>query len=173
MRVIINAMVNVSKKKIIDHMSLSEVKQEIKKRNIDAVVMQRLIFIKTMFETNNVPKSSQVVDIAPSTGYEWLKRWNKEGIDGLTPKYDGGKPPKLSKEDYKILDKLFKNVPNLTTDLAHEIIEINFNVDVSERHIQRILKKLNYTYTKPYMIYAKMPDDTEDQLKKNSRNKPK
>jgi putative transposase len=59
-----------------------------------------------------------------------------------------------------------ENTPNLTTDLAHYIIEVNFKVDFSERHIQRIFRNLNYTYTKPFMIYTKMPDDTEEQLQK-------
>ena len=29
------------------------------------------------------------------------------------------------------------------------------------------MKKLDYTYTKPYKIYAKMPKDAEEQLKKH------
>ena len=89
-----------------------------------------------------------------------------EGIKGLTPKFDGGKPSKLSKEDFKILDKIFENTPNLTTDIAQEIIKVNFRIKYSERQIQRILRKLDYTYTKPYMIYVKMPDDAKDQLQK-------
>ncbi|MCC7554293.1 MAG: helix-turn-helix domain-containing protein [Methanobacteriaceae archaeon] len=159
-------MVSVIKKEIEDHIGLDGVKKEIKKRKVDAIVMQRLIFIQSMFEHEDVQKASKVVGVAPSTGYEWLKRWNAEGINGLTPKYDGGKPSKLSKEDYKKLDKLFYETENLTTDLAHEIVKTNFNIDFSQRHIQRILKRLKYTYTKPYMIYAKIPEDAEDQLKK-------
>jgi len=159
-------MVAVVRKKIEEHMSLKEVKDEIKKRKIDATVLRRLIFVKTMFENDDVQIASEIVGVAPSTGYEWLKRWNEEGIGGLSPKFAGGKPSKLSEEDFKILDKLFENTSNLTTDIAQEIIKINFRVRYSERQVQRILRKLNYTYTKPYMIYAKMPDDAEDQLQK-------
>ncbi len=100
----------------------------------------------------------------------WLKRWNKEGLNGLIPKYDGGKPPKLSEEDYKILDEILEKTPNLTTDIVSDILKSEFGVVFSDRHISRILKKLNYTYTKPFMIYSKMPDDAEDQLKKNFDN---
>lgn len=159
-------MVAVIKKELIEHMDQKEVKEEIKKRKISAIEMQRFIFINGMFDTRNVQEASKIAGVSSSTGYEWLKRWNAEGMEGLKPKYDGGKPPKLSEDDYKKLDELFSNTPNLTTDLAHEIVKSNFNVDFSERHIQRILRKLNYTYTKPYMIYAKMPDDAEDILKK-------
>jgi len=159
-------MVAVVKKKIKEHMSLKEVNDEIKKRKIDSSVMRRLIFVKAMFENEDVQIASKIVGIAPSTGYEWLKRWNDEGIEGLTPKFAGGKPSKLSEDDFKILDKIFENTHNLTTDLAQEIIKVNFMIKYSERQVQRILRKLNYTYTKPYMIYAKMPDDAEDQLQK-------
>jgi len=166
MNVIINIMVAVVKKEIKEHMSLSEIKDEIKKRKIDASVMKRLIFIKAMFEHDDVQMASNIVGVAPSTGYEWLKRWNDEGIEGLTPKFAGGKPPRLSEEDFKVLNKIFENTPNLTTDIAQEIIKVNFMVKYSERQVQRILRKLNFTYTKPYMIYAKMPDDAEEQLQK-------
>jgi len=159
-------MVAVVKKKIKEHMSLKEIKDEIKKRKIDASIMRRLIFIKAMFENEDVQIASKIVGIAPATGYEWLKRWNDEGIEGLTPKFAGGKPSKLSEDDFKILNKIFENTPNLTTDIAQEIIKVNFKIKYSERQVQRILRKLNYTYIKPYMIYAKMPDDAEDQLQK-------
>jgi len=39
--------------------------------------------------------ASKSVGISASTGYIWLKRWNEEGLNGLIPKYDGGKPLKL------------------------------------------------------------------------------
>ena len=46
------------------------------------------------------------------------------------------------------------------------IIEVVFGVTYSIRQIERIMKKLNYSYTKPYQIYAKMPKDAKIQLKK-------
>ncbi|KZX14129.1 helix-turn-helix domain-containing protein [Methanobrevibacter curvatus] len=161
-------MVSVAKRKVEPHLSLNEIEKEIKKRKIDAYVMRRLIFIKSMIQSENIQIASKIVGISIPTGYVWLRRWNAEGFEGLIPKFAGGPRPKLSEEDYKKLDKLLENTPNLTTDLAHDIIEVNFKVDFSERHIQRILRKLNYTYTKPFMIYAKMPDDAEEQLQKKT-----
>ena len=46
------------------------------------------------------------------------------------------------------------------------LIETLFGVEYSLRSIERIMKKLDYTYTKSYKIYAKMPKDAEEQLKK-------
>ncbi|MBU4608283.1 MAG: helix-turn-helix domain-containing protein [Euryarchaeota archaeon] len=163
-------MVNVKRKEIVEHIGLVGVKKEIRKRKVNALILDRLIFIKKMFELDDVQLASQSVGISFSTGYIWLKRWNEEGLNGLIPKYDGGKPPKLSEEDYKILDGILEKTPNLTVDIVSDILKSEFGVVFSDRHISRILKKLNYTYTKPFMIYSKMPDDTEDQLKKNFDN---
>jgi putative transposase len=134
---------------------------------------ERLIFISDIFKGFSVPKASKNIGIAHSTGYGWLERWNNEGLDGLYPKYAGGRPPELSKENYEKLDKIFQKTPNLTNDIASDIIKYEFNVRFSDRHISRILRKLNYTYTKPYLIYKKMPEDTEEQLKKNFKNQQK
>ena len=32
------------------------------------------------------------------------------------------------------------------------------------------MKKLDYSYTKPYKIYSKMPDDAEEHFKKNTQH---
>ncbi|MEN6593156.1 MAG: helix-turn-helix domain-containing protein [Methanobacterium sp.] len=163
-------MANVKQKEILEHIGLVGVKKEIKKRKVNALILDRLIFIKKMFELDDVQLASKSVGIAPATGYRWLKRWNKEGLNGLIPKYDGGKPPKLSDEDYRKLDEILEKTPNLTTDIVSDLLKSEFGVKFSDRHISRILKKLNYIYTKPFMIYSKMPDDAEDQLKKNFDN---
>jgi putative transposase len=163
-------MANVKRKEIVEHMGLVDVRKNIKKRKVNAFILDRLIFIEKMYELDDVQLASKSVGIAPSTGYEWLKRWNKEGLNGLIPKYDGGKPSKLSDEDYNKLDEILEKIPNLTTDIVSDLLKSRFGVEFSDRHISRILKKLNYTYTKPFMIYSKMPDDAEDQLKKNFDN---
>lgn len=163
-------MSNKKRLKIVEHVGLSGVKQEIRKRKVNALILDRLLFIKKMFELDDVQLAAKSVGISHNTGYIWLRRWNKEGMNGLIPKYDGGKPPKLSDEDYRKLDEILEKTPNLTTDIARDILKSEFGVEFSDRHVSRILRKLNYTYTKPFMIYSKMPDDAEDQLKKNFDN---
>ena len=68
-----------------------------------------------------------------------LKRWNENGIDGLIPRYDGGNPPKLSKENLESLDKILLKTPNLTNNIVSDIIEYEFSVKFSDRHVSRIL----------------------------------
>jgi len=161
------SMVGKSKILVEDHMSLHEILNEIKKRKIDYELTERLIFISDLFKGISVPKASKNIGISHSTGYEWLKRWNNNGLEGLIPRYAGGRPSELSKEDLEKLDKILLKTPNLTNDIVFDIIKYEFGVEYSDRNVSRILRKLNYTYTKPYMIYKKMLDDAEEQLKKN------
>jgi len=123
---------NVERKEIVEHIGLAGVKKEIKKRKVNALILDRLIFIEKMFELDDVQLASESVGIAPSTGYEWLERWNKEGLNGLIPKYDGGKPSKLSEEDYKKLDEILAGTPNLTNDIVSDILKSEFGVEFSD-----------------------------------------
>ncbi|MDR0912509.1 MAG: transposase [Methanobrevibacter sp.] len=160
-------MVGKSKVVIEEHMTLPEILSEIKKRKIEYELTERLIFISDLFKGFSVPTASKNIGVSHTAGYDWLERWNKEGLDGLIPKYGGGRPSGLSKEDLERLDKILLKTPNLTNDNVFDIIKYEFGIEYSDRHISRILRKLNYTYTKPYMIYKKMPEDAEEQLKKN------
>ena len=73
---------------------------------------------------------------------------------------------KLTDEQFLILDKAIQENNLKTAKEVKHIIETLFGVKYSLRSIGRIMKKLDYTYTKPYKIYAKMPKDAEEQLKK-------
>lgn len=53
------------------------------------------------------------------------------------------------------------------TRQVKKLIEDEFNVTYSERHISRIMDKLGFGYAKPYVIPAKSPEDADEQLKKN------
>jgi len=75
-------MANVKRKEILEHIGLVDVKKEIKKRKVNALILDRLIFIRKMFELDDVQSASKSVGIGASTGYIWLKRWNEEGLNG-------------------------------------------------------------------------------------------
>ncbi|MDR2544525.1 MAG: helix-turn-helix domain-containing protein [Methanobrevibacter sp.] len=78
-------------------MCLKEILSEIKKCKIDYNLTERLIFISDIFKSLSVPEASKNIGIAHSTGYQWLERWNKDGLKGLYHRYAGGKPPKTFK----------------------------------------------------------------------------
>ena len=87
-------------------------------------------------------------------------------MDALKRKQGSKGQSKLTEEQFLILDKAIQDNNLKTAKEVKHLIETLFGVEYSLRSIERIMKKLDYTYTKPYKIYAKMPKDAEEQLKK-------
>ena len=104
--------------------------------------------------------------ISQGTAYNWIKQWNNGGMEALKRKKGSKGQSKLTDEQFLILDKAIQENNLKTAKEVKHIIETLFGVKYSLRSIERIMKKLDYTYTKPYKIYAKMPKDAEEQLKK-------
>ena len=87
-------------------------------------------------------------------------------MDALKRKQGSKGQSKLTDEQFLILDKAIQDNNLKTAKEVKHLMETLFGVEYSLRSIERIMKKLDYTYTKPYKIYAKMPKDAEEQLKK-------
>jgi len=52
-------MANVKRNEIVEHIGLVDVKKEIKKRKVNALILDRLIFIRKMFELDDVQSALQ------------------------------------------------------------------------------------------------------------------
>jgi transposase len=62
----------------------------------DRRVLERLIFIRSLYDNETVAKASRKLGRSKVAGYEWLKRWNEGGPEKLKPTFRGGRPAKLS-----------------------------------------------------------------------------
>jgi len=104
--------------------------------------------------------------IHTSTGYVWVRRWNKRGNDGLKESENqGGRPAKLSENNLKRLEEILKEKDYWTTkEIRKEIIE-KFDVDLSDDTVVRILRhELGLRFSKPYPIDYRRPVDAETLL---------
>ena len=88
-------------------------------------------------------------------------------MDGLKRKEGSRGQSKLTDEQFQELDEIIQKENLQTAKEVHYKIKEEFNVEYNIRQIERIMKKLDYFYTKPYKIYSKMPTDAEEQLKKH------
>jgi len=156
----------MSSKIIIEpHMSVEDLNTHIRKFESDCKTANRLQVIKQVMKTNNIEKTSEIMDVSPRTVYEWVKKWNNGGIDGLRHKKGAGRPPFLSKEQFKELDGWMLEQEYLTTKDLYLHIKDNYEIDYSTKQVRRIVRKLDYTWVKPYPIADNQPDDAEEQLK--------
>lgn len=134
---------------------------------------KRAIFIKKVVSTGSIKDSALFVGVHPNTGSEWLKRFNEEGIDGLFPKYAGGRPSFLSDDELDELKNLLKaENENYSIKDAKKLIYDEFSVDYSYKQVWEIVtKKLGLSYRKPFPKYSDRPENAEEQLLKNNEFK--
>lgn len=147
-----------------------ELVEKIKEKRIEVRVYERLLFIKYLYEEDTVPKACEKVEISEPTGYEWRKRWNKNGIEGIIPNFGGGKPSKLSKKQEKQLKEKLKERDDWTLQEIKNLIEKEFNVTYTERHLRRKLKNMGMNHGKPFQHDYRQPENAENQLKKTDKN---
>lgn len=144
--------------------TISDVQNEIKKLKSDVSLLKKLYVILDVI--NDVPIKDIVAKHAISQGtvYNWINKWNTGGIDALKRKKGSKGKSKLTDMQFIILDKIISQMKLKTSKKVKHIIESVFGVTYSIRQIERIMKKLDYVYDKPYYVSAKMPKDAEDQL---------
>ena len=148
------------------HMRADELESRIKTLEKDTKILKRLYFIKYRYEGTSVEESAQRIGITRNEGYIWQRRWNKEGYKGLIPRYAGGRPMKLTSEEFTQLKDLISQKSTWTTDEVRTLIHQEFGVEYTLKQIRIILKKLKMSYGKPFTLDYRRPEDSESILKK-------
>jgi len=150
------------------HMTRDELESRIKSLEKDTKILKRLYFVKYRYEGESVEESTHRIGVTRNEGYIWQRRWNKQGYDGLIPQYAGGRPMKLSLEEFDHLKDLLGQKTTWTTEEVRTTIHQEFGVEYTLKQIRIILKKLNMAYGKPFTMDYRRPDDAESLLKKPS-----
>jgi len=151
-----------------DHMSVEELSKEIRELERDAKMLERLNLIRMVYKTNDITKSCELLDIPIRTGYGWVKKWNKKGKDGLRHKKGAGRPPFLSTKQLQELDEWMGDKDYLVTNDVHLYIKDKYGIDYSIKQVQRIIKKLDYTWVVPYPIAEDQPKNADELLKERT-----
>ena len=149
---------------------ISDVQDEIKKLENETRVLNKLYVILDVLHDEPVSYIIKKHGISQGTAYNWIRQWNNGGMEGLKRKEGSRGQSKLTDEQFQELDEIIQKENLQTAKEVHHKIKEEFNVEYSIRQIERIMKKLDYSYTKPYKIYSKMPADAEEQLKKTLKN---
>lgn len=113
----------------------------------------KLSFLNLVVQLQEVNKACEIVAISVPTGYRWINSWNKKGREGLKSEQGkgGGKPPKLSEEGLKELERILREEKEWwTTREVRLLIKERFGIEYSEDQVVRILNKLKMHHGKPY-----------------------
>jgi len=110
---------------------------------------------------------ANIMGVNRRTVYNWRKRYEEEGIEGLKTREKPGRKRKLYDEDMDKLKDLLKQKEYWTTREVRDLIKIEFGIEYTLRHITRILRKLGMKYQKPYVNDYRRPENAEEILKKD------
>lgn len=118
---------------------------------------EKALMILMNNEGKTVPEIAKTLKRHGHTVREWIKRFQKNGINGLARNYSPGRPSEKrdsakeymkeilgkSPEDYKYLDKVW-TIPLLMHQLKKQLGKC-----ISGKTISRALKDLGYSYKRP------------------------
>jgi putative transposase len=147
-------------------MTMDELNNRIKKVEKDVKVLNRLYFIKNRYLGDPVEIASSKVGVTKRVGYIWQERWNKDGYDGLIPRFGGGRSSKLGEDQKNELIELLKERDNWTTNEVRELIKERFDVSYTLKQVRVILRSFGFRYGKPYPHDYRRPKNAEGILKK-------
>jgi putative transposase len=103
---------------------------------------------------------------------EWLKRYSKEGIEGLKDRTKSGRPPKLSKEtSYQIKQELKQSNQGWTTKQVEELIIKKSGIKYHSIHIYRILRKWGFKQKVPRKVHVNTASREEKNNFKKRQNR--
>lgn len=170
-------MANTEHVAIIQHIPIEELESKIKGGieedfpNITPAekkhVITRLQMVRLRYKGYSIAVAADILGTNRQSCYNWQDAWNKDGLQGLIPRFDGGAPSKLTSEQKADVAEYVKG-RQMCTDAVAEYVKDSYGITYSNVQISRILKAEGLVYRRGYKVDHRRPDDPEGVLKKTS-----
>jgi len=164
-------MVGKSKIEIKDHLTMEEINKLISDLKVDVNLYKRLIFLKSVKQGTPINHAAEFIGVNRGTGFRWIKQYNEGGLEGLIPKYAGGRPSFLSDEQLDELKMILSDSKeNYSIHEVQTLIKEKYGIEYSYKQVWEIVrKKMGMNYSKPFPIYENKPENAEEILKKTQK----
>lgn len=135
-----------------NELSANDLRREARRAK-DSDQTRRLLALALVLEGHSRSEAARQTGMDRQTLRDWVIRYNAEGVDGLRDRPRPGRPAQLTAAQLAELARLVEAGPDIElhklvrwrcVDLQAEI-KARFGVEVSERHVGRILKRLKFT----------------------------
>jgi transposase len=122
------------------------------RRTKDTRQARRLLAIAMVVDGASREEAAQACGMDRQTLRDWVHRYNGEGVEGLMDKARPGRPAQLDETQLQELDGVIEDGPDIAVhkvvrwrcvDLKN-LIKDRFDVEISERHVGRLLKRRSY-----------------------------
>ena len=122
------------------------------------------------------PEWSKLLGDSPRTVQYWLKRFEEDGLAGLSEKERSGRPSSLSEKQLSAIGRALRQTPTvhgLSGNLwdgktLSAFIEKRFKIDLGVRQCQRLFRQLGFRLRKPRPAIAHADPELQKAHKKNS-----
>ncbi len=126
----------------------------------DAKMVRRIVVLLDYSRGEQPMAIAAKHGITVSSVYEWLKKLLVEGLNGLKPKWKGGRPAKLTKTQKKHLSHLIQTGPQAAGYpsgcwsglLVQDLIWNTFGVLYNAHYLCDLLKTLGFSYQKARFV---------------------
>jgi len=151
-------------RKITKHLSVEELDQAIDEAQQagEARLVRRLCFVKNLYDGASPSKAGGSVGVSQSTSDRWARAWNQAGVDGLRPRFAGGRPAKLSPEQFEEFFLLLKEGQPWTPQQIDDLLWERYGVTYDRTHLARILRADGMQYAKPRPMDPRQSPDAEE-----------
>lgn len=147
------------------------------RRSRDVAQARRLLAIALVLEGASRTEAAEAAGMDRQTLRDWVHRYNEEGIGGLLDRPRSGRPSRLSEQQKAELAALIEAGPDVAVhgvvrwrcvDLKDEI-KAHFEVELSERQVERVLKQQGFARLSVRPRHPKADEAAQEAFKKTSR----
>jgi len=142
----------------------------------DSFQARRLLALALVLDGASRTAAARAAGMDRQTLRDWVHRYNAEGIGGLCDRPRSGRPSQLCEAELTELSDLVEAGPDMAVhgvvrwrcvDLQGEI-KARFGVAFSERHVGRLLKRLDFTRLSVRPRHPKADEAAQQAFKKTS-----
>lgn len=136
----------------------------------------RLVALALVLEGASRTAAARAGGMDRQTLRDWVIRYNEAGVDGLGDRPRSGRRPRLNAAQLAELARLVEEGPDI--DVHHVVrwrcldlqaeIKARFDVEVSERHVGRLLKQLKFTRLSVRPRHPQTDEAAQQAFKKTS-----
>ena len=146
------------------------------RRSKDSCQARRLLALAQVLDGRPRDEAARAGGMDRQTLRDWVHRYNAQGVEGLCDRRRSGRPPRLSEAQLAELASLVEAGPDPAVhgvvrwrciDLQGQVAA-RFGVEISERQVGRVLKRLDFTRLSVRPRHPKTDEAAQQAFKKTS-----
>ncbi|MFN5332711.1 MAG: transposase [Bacteroidota bacterium] len=158
------------KSRLVDDETLSKAQSMLDRLGNEARGVIKLKAIISSKE-HGISLVAKVFNVSRNSINTWIHKFKRDANSILSVDSGRGRKDRLTKEQLEIVKSWVLSNPNLTLQQLSQKIESDFNVKYTIPGVQKIMKKLSFSYITPRPKHYKQDKAKQDEFKKKSSNR--